>query len=581
MSSTNLESKTAAIPLENFLQVLRETNLLDDTLMHQVESEVRRGGRPMKTDQAIQWLTERGYLTNWQAKQILAGNLVFEIGQYTLLEQIGQGGMGLVFRAEHQVMGREVAVKVLSRARLNNEAAVARFRREVKTLGKLHHPNIVTAHDAGQIEEVQYLVMEYVKGRDLGALVKYHKQLPIDWSAECIRQTALGLAHAHRQGLVHRDIKPANLLVTKDEASDLPLVKILDLGLARLSKGEVWEATPKATSMVQASQDNDGQVTEFGHIVGTPDYLSPEQVRGKDVDIRSDIFSLGCTFFQMLTGRIPFGGKNVVEKIALRGDMDGPPAPSVRTLREEVPEELAQIIAQMLERDPDKRMQTPGEVGLALMPFSLISQSSASASSSGLIAPEASGIQGSSSSSILMIDTLEEADTDFTAPDEVKLSLPHRQGQPEAKSSSIEKIVQTTTPQDASGEEGTQDFMNMIAKADARLDQLEPEAPVSGPIMPPSASKKSSRSSKRRRNSPQADHLKKTKTQSSSLSSPSRSSLNQSTEVTEEMQLSDRSTTSNLSPQTNHRGTILLLAIVFLGILLFIGALGLTQLFLD
>jgi serine/threonine protein kinase len=298
-----------------------------------------------------QTLVRQGFITPWQAEMLLQGKKAFFIGKYRLLDCIGSGGMGAVFTALHRELGRIVAIKIMSAEVVKDRRAVARFRREVQSVAALDHPHIVTAYDAGSAGGLHYLVMEYIEGHDLGWLVKQNGPLPVEWSCECIRQAAQGLQYAHEKGMVHRDIKPTNLLVAKDRESNRPLVKILDLGLARGS----------------GMRGGSGALTQIGQFLGTPDYISPEQ--GQDTrlaDIRSDIFSLGCTFFRMLTAQLPFPGESVAEKLAARETID---APRISTLRSEVPAELDIVVARMLARDPNSRYQTPREVAQALAPF--------------------------------------------------------------------------------------------------------------------------------------------------------------------------------------------------------------------
>jgi len=351
-----------------FLATLERSTLLSSAQFEQVRDLASQypdwPARPLS-----QWIVDQGWLTLWQAEQVLAGNYAFLLDNYKLLDLLGQGGMGFVFKAQHVLMGRLVAIKVLSKARLANPSALARFRREVKAVARLNHPNIIASHDAGQVEDTHYLVMEYAPGRDLSTLTRDIGALPIEWACEFIRQAALGLSHAYEQGLVHRDIKPANLLVTWSDRGHLPVVKILDLGLAR---SQVEEPKPgnNDDSLIISVQDSvDAGVTLFGQIVGTPDFLSPEQIRGEAVDIRSDLFSLGCTLFKVLTTQLPFGGRSVVEKLQARIGKKAPPAIHLRTLRPDAPPELEAVLAKMLEREPKHRYQTPEEVVQALTPF--------------------------------------------------------------------------------------------------------------------------------------------------------------------------------------------------------------------
>src|SRR5258708_595654 len=195
--------------------------------------------------------------------------------------------------------------------------------------------------------------MEYVAGKDLKSWIRQEKLLPVGWSCECIRQAALGLEHAFELGVVHRDIKPSNLLVAQNEHDGLPLVKILDLGLARFASETAEE----------------GDLTRSGQVLGTPDYIAPEQARNtKMADIRADIFSLGCTLFELLTGRLPFPGETVMEKLMARASQD---AYHVRLFRSDVPGELDAIVARMLARDPNMRYATPADVARALAPFAI------------------------------------------------------------------------------------------------------------------------------------------------------------------------------------------------------------------
>jgi WD40 repeat protein/serine/threonine protein kinase len=296
-------------------------------------------------------LVEQGFLTPWQSEMLLQGKKAFFIGKYRLLDCIGSGGMGAVFKALHGELDRIVAIKIMSAEVVKDRRAVARFRQEVQALAALDDPHIVAAYDASSAGGLHYLVMEYIDGHDLGYLIRQNGRLPVDWSCECIRQAALGLQYAHEKGMVHRDIKPTNLLVTKDSDSGRPLVKILDLGLARGA----------------GMRGGSGSLTQIGQFLGTPDYVSPEQ--GEDVrraDIRSDIFSLGCTFFRMLTAQLPFQGESVIEKLAARETTD---APRVSSLRNDVPPELDAVVAKMLARDPKARYQTPQELAQALAPL--------------------------------------------------------------------------------------------------------------------------------------------------------------------------------------------------------------------
>ena len=211
-----------------------------------------------------------------------------QLGPYQLLDKLGEGGMGAVYKARHVKLGRLVALKVLPPHVLSRPDALARFEREMMAVGSLQHPNVVQAHDAGEIGGVHYLSMEYVEGQDLHELVKAKGPMSIANACKVIRQAALGLAAAHKLGLVHRDIKPSNLFVTKATGQ----IKILDMGLALLSE----EQAPAA-------------LTSTGQCFGTPDYMAPEQWEDAHTcDARADLYAHGCTLFLLLVGRTPYGG---------------------------------------------------------------------------------------------------------------------------------------------------------------------------------------------------------------------------------------------------------------------------------
>jgi serine/threonine protein kinase len=268
--------------------------------------------------------------------------------RYRILRPLGSGGMGCVYKAEHRLMERPVALKVINRELIRDPAAVERFHREVKTAARLAHPNIVTAHDAEQANELHFLVMEYVEGVSLDWLVEQRGRLPMAEACEYVRQAALGLQHAHERGMVHRDIKPQNLMLTPEKK-----VKILDFGLARF---------------VSDSQPT-GPLTKVGSVMGTPDYISPEQANdSRTADIRGDIYSLGCTLYFLLTARVPFPEGSLLQK--LMAHVDRQPQP-ITELRHDLPAGLVQVVNRMMAKDPSRRYQTPAEVAQALLPFTL------------------------------------------------------------------------------------------------------------------------------------------------------------------------------------------------------------------
>jgi hypothetical protein len=271
------------------------------------------------------------------------------LGQYEVLGSLAAGGMGAVYKARHVELGKVVAVKVLP-AEKTCEANVARFKQEVRAMGRLEHPNIVAAHDAGEENGVRYLVMAFVDGIDLARLVDRRGPLPIADACELARQAATGLQHAFEKGLVHRDVKPQNLMLARDGT-----VKVLDLGLAR--------------SFVDATAET---LTAAGSMLGTADYLAPEQWDSPHAaDVRADIYGLGCTLYHLIVGQPPFGEEKYrTVLMKMRAHQQVPP-PAVTNLRADVPAELAVVLDRMLAKNPADRFATPAEVAEALRPFAV------------------------------------------------------------------------------------------------------------------------------------------------------------------------------------------------------------------
>jgi serine/threonine protein kinase len=290
-------------------------------------------------------LINEGLLNAWQVEQLKVGRSKFNLGPYQVIDSIGKGGMGQVFKGVHTMMGRVVAIKVLPRHKSTPEA-VACFTREIRAQAQLDHPNLVRAFDAGLDGNVYFLVCEYVPGTDLRKLVRVRGRLSMTDAATIISQAAKGLAHAHSRGLIHRDIKPGNLLVTPEG-----LTKVSDLGLAGFL-GEIED------------KDRDPRA---GKIVGTADYLAPEQVLTPDkVSPASDIYSLGVTLYYAVTGKVPFAGGTAREK-ARRHVEDAPLNP--RRLNAELSEEFVAVMAAMMEKDQAGRIQTAAEVIQRLSPW--------------------------------------------------------------------------------------------------------------------------------------------------------------------------------------------------------------------
>jgi serine/threonine-protein kinase len=349
-----------SISCDAFLANLRQSGLMNEEDMSAVETEARtleRGKVLART------LVERGVLTKFQAEQLLGGRTHgFLLGQYLILDRIGQGGMGRVFKARHRTMGRVVALKVLTSSLLRSDRAQELFKREARAVAGLLHPNIVTAYDANQVGNRYFLVMEYVNGPNLDQLVRSLGPLPIGLACDFIRQAANGLQCAFTRGMVHRDIKPANLLLQRTSSDGQPtdgIIKLTDFGLARLSE-------PGSL----AGEDGSGTIlVRENAVLGTPDYLSPEQARDlHKTDIRSDLYSLGCTLYYLLTGQVPFPGGSTLEKLVRHGVQEPTP---VEHLRLDVPQEVAAIVQRLMAKDPANRFQTPAELADDLAPFAV------------------------------------------------------------------------------------------------------------------------------------------------------------------------------------------------------------------
>ncbi|MDA8743720.1 serine/threonine protein kinase [Rubripirellula amarantea] len=292
-------------------------------------------------------LVMSGIITKYQAEQLRQGRTKLSLGPYLITDFIGQGGMGRVFKAVHRVMGRECAVKVLPLEKSTAESRGS-FMREIRTQAGLDNPYVVRAFDAGQDGKIHYLVTEYVPGTDLRQMVRNRLRdglgpLTMEEAAVVISQSALGLQYAHDLGLIHRDIKPGNILVTPDGHA-----KLSDIGLAAWSMG--LQDDPMA-----------------GKIVGTADYLSPEQVRDpRSVGPASDIYSLGCTLYYTVTGKVPFPGGDSRSKCR-RHCEETPWHP--RNLASDLTEDFVDVIADMMEKDPARRIPSAAEVAERLEPW--------------------------------------------------------------------------------------------------------------------------------------------------------------------------------------------------------------------
>jgi len=298
------------------------------------------------TEELLRELVRCNKLTEFQARLISQGDAQrLVLGEYVILKPIGSGGMGEVYQAEHRRMKRVVALKMLLPEGVKQRDVADRFLREARVAAKLSHPNIVTAYDAGEVNGLPFLVMEYVEGTDLAATVRAEGPLPVETALDYVLQAARGLAYAHEHGVIHRDIKPPNLLVDRQGT-----VKILDMGLARLA--------------MSADERSVTELTQSGMLLGTVDFMAPEQFEGATrVDPRADVYSLGCTLGYLLTGQPVYDGDSMLQRIMAHREQ---PVPSLRQSRSDVPKALDDLFQRMLAKRPEDRPQSMEQVIKAL-----------------------------------------------------------------------------------------------------------------------------------------------------------------------------------------------------------------------
>ncbi|MBA4188555.1 MAG: hypothetical protein C0467_11165 [Planctomycetaceae bacterium] len=330
------------------LDLIRKSELVDDDALSAFIKQSTTAPAAMAPADIASQLIKAGLLTAFQAKALLLGKFRgFRLGPYRILDQIGSGGMGQVFLAEHSHMKRRVAVKVLPPRLALDKAMVERFYREARAVAALDHPNIVRAHDVACYKGTHYLVLEYIVGRSLAdRLAVAAGPIPVPVVCGYIVQVAAGLKHAHDKGIAHRDIKPANILVDKEG-----VVKILDMGLARFFDDDNDRIT----------RDLDG-----GSVMGTADYVAPEQLMDSaNADHRADIYALGATFYHLITGRPPFQGSTTAKLVAHQLK----PVPPAHKVCEDVPKEVSAIIAKMMAKDPVERYQSATDLIPELLPY--------------------------------------------------------------------------------------------------------------------------------------------------------------------------------------------------------------------
>ena len=321
---------------DRFLELVKLSRTVDEQLLEATLGEATA------TDQATaeslaEHFVSRGLLTRWQCDNLLAGkHKGFRLGNYRLKRKLGRGGMSTVYLAEHALMKREAAIKVLPRRRVEDSSYLARFHREAQAAAALDHPNIVRIYDVTADGNTHFIAMEFIDGPDLQTRVAKDGRLDPDLAADYIAQSAIGLQHAHDNGLIHRDIKPANLL-----ANEHGIIKILDMGLAKFEVDDDKEA-----SLTKDHNEN---------VLGTVDYLSPEQARDSHgVDHRADIYSLGCTLYFLLVGHAPFPEGSLAQRILKHQQQKPTP---IEEKRDGLPKRLIEICNHLMEKDPDKRPQ--------------------------------------------------------------------------------------------------------------------------------------------------------------------------------------------------------------------------------
>ncbi|MFO0800651.1 MAG: protein kinase [Gemmataceae bacterium] len=345
------------------------------------------------TQGAIKHVVERELVPVYQLRKVIHGKTAdLIVGPFVVLDKLGEGGMGKVYKARDTRTGRIAALKVVRPQLLANPVIRGRYEREVRAALSLRHPNIAAAYEAGEAGGKVYLALEFVDGIDLARLVRTYGVLPVPEACEYLRQAALGLAHAHAQGVVHRDIKPGNLVVAGErhhpDATEPAVVKLLDMGLVR---------------SVGLDDELAGDLTRAGTVVGTPDYMSPEQAKNSSLaDHRADLYALGGAFYFLLTGKPPFPVGSPIEKL-LKHQLD--PPPPIQAVRPDVPDELARLINRLLAKKPEDRPQSAADVAAALWPLTKFTPESAKVRLSGTV-PVPSKSDKAETGSVASADTV-------------------------------------------------------------------------------------------------------------------------------------------------------------------------------
>jgi eukaryotic-like serine/threonine-protein kinase len=337
----------ATLSVDSFVDYVERSELVEPDVLQAALADLKaaHGGElPADADVVANLLIDKGLVTAWHVEKLMDKKYKrFSLGNYKLLRLLGQGGMSSVYLAEHKLMHRLRAIKVLPQKRVNDSSYLARFHLEAQATAQLNHSNIVRCYDVDNEGDTHYIVMEFIEGKDLHSIIKQEGPLSLELACNYMAQAAEGLAHAHKNGLIHRDVKPANLLVDRNG-----IVKILDLGLALFSDNE------RASLTVEHNEN----------VLGTADYLAPEQaVNSHKVDHKADIYGLGCTLYFLLTGHPPFPDGTLAQRIAKHQTQM--PA-DIRKERPECPRDLADICMKMMQKRPEKRYPGMVEVARAL-----------------------------------------------------------------------------------------------------------------------------------------------------------------------------------------------------------------------
>jgi serine/threonine protein kinase len=351
-----IASAPALVEVETVFQHLARSRLLNPAEIQSLRERWKQEGPPEAHGQRLcTWLVEKQYLTEYQSQAVLRGRVDhFFLNEYKLLDRIGQGKRAAVYRAVHR-LGQVVAIKVLPPSKVKDAEAFARFQREARMALRVNHPNIVRTLQAGRFASLHYLVMEYLEGETLDALLQREKKLTPAVAADIMHQALQGLQHLHEQGIVHRDLNPGNLIIAPGDNGKPGTVKIVDLGFGL----DIFKD--------ENSPEHNAEVTKAGTILGSPLYMAPEQaVDAHASGIKGDIYALGCILHQMIAGQPPFIEKNIV-KLIVRHASEVPMP--LREFNPAVSDALQTIVNTMLAKDPAQRYATPGQAAEAVRAF--------------------------------------------------------------------------------------------------------------------------------------------------------------------------------------------------------------------